>query len=217
MHHPSEEMIFDYATGALDEAWALAIATHLSLCPACRAAAREVEAIGGSLLEAAVPTEMADGSYEAVMARLDFVDAMPPAEVRSITEPKPSYVLPEPLRQYAGGDVSEIRWRALGGGAAQCILSPPSSKTVARLLRIPAGRPVPEHSHRGTELTLVLAGAFADSTGHYARGDLQEADADLLHQPRAAEGEDCICLAVTDAPLSFRALLPRLAQRYLRI
>ncbi|MEQ9124613.1 MAG: transcriptional regulator, partial [Alphaproteobacteria bacterium] len=51
----------------------------------------------------------------------------------------------------------------------------------------------------------------------YRRGDLQEADATLQHQPHATPGEDCICLAVTDAPLRFRAWLPRVAQRFLRI
>ena len=35
--------------------------------------------------------------------------------------------------------------------------------------------------------------------------------------PVAEEGEDCICLAATDAPLKFNALLPRIAQPFLRI
>jgi putative transcriptional regulator len=33
----------------------------------------------------------------------------------------------------------------------------------------------------------------------------------------AEEGEDCICLAVTDAPLRFKSLIPRLAQPLFRI
>ena len=33
-HHPSEELLLDYATGALDEGWSIALATHLALCPA---------------------------------------------------------------------------------------------------------------------------------------------------------------------------------------
>ena len=71
---------------------------------------------------------------------------------------------------------------------------------------------MPTHSHRGLELTLVLCGAFSDATGSYSRGDLQEADEDLEHQPHAAPGEDCICLAVTDAPLRFRSVAARIAQ-----
>jgi putative transcriptional regulator len=67
------------------------------------------------------------------------------------------------------------------------------------------------------ELTLVLSGAFSDATGEYRRGDLQEADEDLQHRPHAAPGEDCICLAVTDAPLRFRSLAARMVQPLLGI
>ena len=86
-----------------------------------------------------------------------------------------------------------------------------------RLLRIPAGKPVPEHGHGGRELTLVLSGSFSDSTGRFSRGDLEDADETLEHQPIAGEEEDCICLAVTDAPLRFKSRLLRLVQPVLGI
>ncbi|MNL80010.1 Anti-sigma-E factor ChrR [compost metagenome] len=76
---------------------------------------------------------------------------------------------------------------------------------------------MPEHSHGGRELTLVLAGSFYDGTGRFARGDIEEADETLQHQPVADEGEDCICLAVTDAPLKFRSWLLRMVQPILGI
>jgi putative transcriptional regulator len=67
------------------------------------------------------------------------------------------------------------------------------------------------------ELTLVLQGAFADENDRFGRGDIEIADEDLEHTPVALAGEDCICLAATDAPLRFRGLIPRLAQPLLRI
>ena len=51
----------------------------------------------------------------------------------------------------------------------------------------------------------------------YARGDVEIADGDLEHVPVAEPGEDCICLAATDAPLRFKAMIPRLAQPFMRI
>jgi putative transcriptional regulator len=39
----------------------------------------------------------------------------------------------------------------------------------------------------------------------------------MEHTPVALAGQDCICLAATDAPLRFRGLIPRLAQPLLRI
>ncbi|HYD98947.1 MAG TPA: ChrR family anti-sigma-E factor, partial [Alphaproteobacteria bacterium] len=79
----------------------------------------------------------------------------------------------------------------------------------ARLLRVHAGTAMPQHTHDGEELTLVLCGAFRDETGRYARGDLAVTDSEIDHQPVAEPGEACICLAVTDAPL-------RLTGRFMR-
>jgi putative transcriptional regulator len=76
---------------------------------------------------------------------------------------------------------------------------------------------MPDHSHHGTELTLVLKGAFQDEDGYFARGDIEIADSDVQHIPVADIHEDCICLAVTDAPLRFTGLMPRILQKFLRI
>lgn len=216
-HHPSDELLMDYASGAAGESWGLAIATHLALCPRCRQVVSEMEAVGGGLLDEISPEPMADNALDAVLARLDNA-------VEDIGAPRPSPptggskpVLPQPLRGYVGGDVDELSWQRLGLGAYQLLIPTENEGTTARLLRIPAGRPVPEHSHRGLELTLVLAGAFSDVTGHYGKGDFQEADESVEHQPHAAPGDDCICLAVTEAPLRFKSIAMRLVQPLLGI
>jgi len=76
---------------------------------------------------------------------------------------------------------------------------------------------VPDHGHRGTELTLVLQGAFRDEVDRFARGDIEIATEELEHTPVAEAGEPCICLAATDAPLRFNSLVPRMLQPLLRI
>jgi len=76
---------------------------------------------------------------------------------------------------------------------------------------------VPDHGHHGLELTLVLQGAFRDEDAVFKRGDVEIATEETQHTPIAEPGLDCICLAATDAPLKFRAILPRLAQPFLRI
>jgi putative transcriptional regulator len=101
-------------------------------------------------------------------------------------------------------------------GVKQAILRT-SGPATARLLYIQAGTRVPDHGHRGSEMTLVLQGAFSDADGRYARGDVEVADEAVEHTPVAEAGEDCICLAAAVGPLKFRGLLPRLAQPFLRI
>ena len=217
-HHPSEELLLDYASGALSESWSLAVATHLALCPDCRRIVAGAEAVGGGFMSGLPPVACADGAFDAVMARL--TDDAGAADVPAAVLPQGSAsaipILPEPLRGYIGADLAELPWQRLGRGAYQYLVRTDDGAT-ARMLRIPSGRPVPEHTHRGQELTLVLRGAFTDATGHYAAGDFQEADEDVMHQPHAAPGEDCICLAVTDAPLRFKSLAARVVQPFLGI
>jgi len=125
-------------------------------------------------------------------------------------------LFPAPLRDYVGGGVEAVNWRPVAGGVRQAIL-PTSKDASVRLLHIPAGAAVPDHGHRGVELTLVLQGAYRDGDEIFARGDVEVATQDLTHTPVAEPGLDCICLAATDARLKFSGLLPRLAQPFFRI
>ena len=214
-HHPSEELLLDYATGALDEGWSIALATHLALCPECRQKVAEMEAIGAAFMETAAPTPVTKTLHAALSAFSD--DDVEAAVSVSENVGSTSFIFPEPLRSYIGGDLDRVPWRRLGLGVYQCVIPTGDKQSVSRLLRIPTGKPVPTHSHGGLELTLVLCGAFSDETGRYGRGDFQEADETLEHQPHAIAGEDCICLAVTDAPLRFSSLAARMAQPFIGI
>lgn len=210
-HHLTDDLLMAYAAGSLPEAFDLMVATHLSLCDHCRARAESFDAVGGHVLEEQPEaTQMAEGSLAATMALI----------ANGAPTPKPGRpscsVLPAPLQDYVGGDVNAIRWKPIGMGVKQAIL-PTTREATARLLFIPAGTAVPDHSHNGIELTMVLQGAFSDEVDHFARGDVEIADQDLHHTPTADITGDCICLAVTDAPLKFSKLMPRLFQPFLRI
>ncbi|MEM7319113.1 MAG: ChrR family anti-sigma-E factor, partial [Pseudomonadota bacterium] len=179
---------------------------------ACRAQAEAFDSVGGAVLECNSDdcAPMSEDALDAILGRID--GAAPQTAPATPT----CSVLPAPLRDYVGGTVDSIRWKPVGMGVKQAIL-PTSTSASARLLLIPAGAAVPDHGHKGTELTMVLQGAFSDEVDRFARGDVEVADEDLEHMPVADIGEDCICLAVTDAPLRFNSWLPRLAQPFLRI
>ncbi|WP_165216153.1 ChrR family anti-sigma-E factor [Affinirhizobium pseudoryzae] len=222
-HHISDTLLLDYASGNLSEGWSLAVATHLALCPNCRRRLDAMEGAAGALLDKIVADHPVSGSdWEKMRARIVCDPAAAVSErkravIRDRKAAPATGVIPEPLRSYLGGDVDKLKWRALGRGAFQIRIDTGDSETQVRLLKIPAGKPVPEHTHDGRELTLVLSGAFTDGEDLFARGDLEEADGDLLHTPTATEGEDCICLAVTEAPLKFTSWIVRLIQPILKI
>ena len=207
-HHLTDQLLMGYSSGNLPEAFNLVVATHLSMCDNCRAALHAFDAVGGSLLDTNETSKMGDMSLAATMKLI----AAKPVVKKSV----PSSGLPGPLVDYIGGDLEGVKWRSVGMGVRQAILKT-SKNATARLLYIPAGSALPDHGHKGTELTLVIKGAFSDETARFSAGDVEVANEDIEHTPVAEIGEDCICLSATDAPLRFNGLVPRIVQPFLNI
>ena len=208
-HHLSKELLLAYSAGQLEEGFSLAIATHISMCDQCRAELESMDAMGGAVFENLEPGEIDIDSFSKTLA---LIDQVPEQKIVTLNNKE----LPEPLADYVGCDLADIDWRPIGMGVKQKILVN-SDKVSARLLYIPAGTAVPEHSHKGRELTLVLKGAFKDEIDHFGPGDIELADGHTHHTPVASDDEDCICLAVTDAPLKFNKIIHKIAQPFLKI
>jgi putative transcriptional regulator len=207
VHHPSEERLLDYASGAAPEPVALLVATHLAFCPGCRHAIAELEAVGGALLEELPPEPVNDDSFARLLARLD----RPAPAVPAVSPGDP--LLPQPLRDYIGS-LDRVAWRRFGPIAEVRLLTG-FDKLTTRLVRIKPGTAMPRHTHTGNELSLVLQGGISDVTGHYLRGDVLEADSAVEHRPVADRDEECLCLAVTDAPVRLTGWLGRLLNPFI--
>lgn len=216
-HHLSDDLLSAYAAGTLAEGWSIAVASHLALCPSCRARFAGFERLGGQMIETLPVEGDVDTAWDIMKSRISGGDSVSSTIVKPEVLPVSASTLPEPLRSYVGGDLADLKWKSLGRGAYHIPIKTSDTETSVRLLRIPAGKPVPEHGHGGRELTLVLSGSFTDETATYGRGDIEEADSELVHQPIASPDADCICLAVTDAPLKFRSWIVRLVQPMLGI
>lgn len=206
-HHIRSELLAAWVSGNLPEVFAVVVASHVSLCEECQAATEAAQAIGGALLERIAPVDLSEDALTRALAALD--QPAPP-----VPDIGAAGIFPAPLMQALGGQPP--KWRILGGGIRQQILMANREGSL-RLLYIPPGRKVPEHGHRGLELTLVLQGSFSDSEGIFGLGDVEDADGTVDHQPIAGPGEACICLAATDAPLRFHAMIPRMLQPIFRI
>lgn len=214
-HHPGSDLLLSYAAGSLAESWSIAIAAHLSHCPACRRDIELAEAVGGVLLHDVAAEPLALDALDHVLETIGHTGQEAP--LVTIAPSGPAAILPKSLRDYVGGDVDDVAWQRLGKDAFQFLIETRDDEAKARLLRIKAGRPVPSHGHGGRELTLVLAGRFEDEISAFGPGDMEDVDEETVHKPVAGVGEDCICLAVTDAPLRFKEFLPRILQPILKI
>ncbi|MGB7034269.1 MAG: ChrR family anti-sigma-E factor [Xanthobacteraceae bacterium] len=207
-HHPNDTTLAAFASGTLDEARALVVATHLSLCAECRHAVRAFEQIGGALLEELDPADMSAGALERATARLERPETTVPMARRTATDR-----LPAPLAQYELGS-----WRWIGRGVQWRPVTV-SSEDGCRVFMLKAapGIRLPRHRHTGTEWTCVFEGAFRHDLGRFGPGDFDEADESVEHNPSVEDQVPCICLVALQGSIQLQNWMGRLLQPLIRL
>ena len=188
VHHPSEAVLADYASGALADGPSLVVSAHLERCAHCRQGVKLLEAVGGALLDEVAPAEMQDDALALALARIER-PAPKPAPIPRRPGPG-GLVLPRAL---ASRRIGARRFVAPGTWVAPVLSRNPGGWRTY-LLRAPSGVAVPHHGHNGDEYTVLLQGAFADRSVHYQTGDFAEADPGTQHHPHAEGPDACVCL-----------------------
>ena len=195
--HPApDELLLDYATGALPQAPALAVALHVALDPQARRAVAGLNAVGGALVEGEAAASLDDAALVRAMARLDEVaveQRSTPAARRPGFEWAPAPLIPH-LRPGMG-------WRRILGKFDEIRLDVPGDAYRVSLLRLEPGRGLPEHKHPGYEYTVCLHGGYTDATGSYSVGDFAVGPGAERHEPIADPSEPCIALIVVEKPI----------------
>lgn len=199
-HHPQENVLVEYSTGTLHQAGSVLIATHLAICPTCRAEVETLDAVGGALLSKIEPAEIADGLLDRV---LSHIDETPETDANSAgtTPSTQASVIPRPLRDFIGDDLNSLNWVEDRPGIDRVDLPFGTDCIQAALFRVRGGGSVPQHTHSGNELVLILAGELTDDDGSYRPGDVAQADESVTHAPFVPCSDSCICLAIIEGGL----------------
>lgn len=210
-HHPTDETITSYIRGSLDEGRLVVVAAHLELCASCSALVAASDHIGGSILEAAQPAPLQSGAFERVLARIDSMDRPAQPLARTAESARPFGI--SALSGYELGP-----WRWIGPGVHWRSVSVPTDRGArVFMLKASPGTSLPHHTHTGTELTLILQGAYAHEGGRFGAGDFEEADGTIDHQPIVERGEECICLVAMEGQLRLLGLIGRIMQPFVRM
>lgn len=178
-----EAMLVEYASGCLDEAHALLMSAHASLCEAARRDIAHYETLGGLMLERqCAPVSMREDALFRVMARLD---AGEPPQKRKAPQPESrDPALPRCLTRYT----CEERWVVAGPGRHMIAVRTHCTRSEAKIMRLAAGNiliPAPEES---TSAILILEGACTDGFERFTRGDVLVMEAETV-RPLQADAE----------------------------
>ena len=210
--HPApEELLLDYAAGALPEGPALAVALHVALDPAARRLVGSLAGLGGALLEDEPVAEVDASALDHVLGELDKV-SVEPRPLRLPAAPGFEWA-PAALRAYLG---PTPRWKRMFGGFDEIRIDLHGDTHRVSLLRLEGGKGLPVHRHVANEYTVVMQGGYTDNTGNYGVGDFAVGPGANEHEPIADPGEPCIALLVEERPIVLTGVWGRLLNPLIR-
>ena len=216
--HPTDPMLRAFAADELPLPLAVGLSAHRERCPDCAARLKAFEEeLAQQYLASPAEPELVPRDDVALAAGFDAMLAdilaqpepvaapvidLPRAQPAELEVAGHAYRLPRVLARYRSP-----KWRHIGAIRQQSL---PLDEMGARasLLHIEAGGRIPEHTHQGYELTLLLAGNIQDGDTLYKAGDFIWRDASHSHSPHTPDG--CLCYTVQDAPVQCTKGLARL-------
>lgn len=216
-HHPKLELLQSFVSGELPASLSAGIAIHADMCLTCQqqishlteqlayASFEEVfldRFIVGeddTIEKSAAATDNNDFGQDILTitesAYLDMVELNEPKFLRTITFKEQVYSLPSILNNMAFGKTANI------GKLSRARIQLDEGEIHSSLLHIEPGGGVPEHTHNGFELTVLVAGTFSDEQGIYVAGDFIMLDKEHQHHPVSEHG--CLCFTVANDSLHF--------------
>lgn len=215
--HPNSEMLEQYAAGTLAPAEALLVSAHCDMCSQCQ---QQVMRLTNELARSAF--DVSDNSipddFDAMLASIiaqpqeqttNFpVTANDTSNKRAskIVLDGKSFEVPRTLQRFIQ---KKGNWSSLVGNLWQAPVDI-GYDGAANFIYMEKGGSVPEHTHRGNEITLVINGEFSDGMNHYDSGDFIMLNGTHTHAPKSDAQEGCLVFSIVDQPLHFTSGIARL-------
>lgn len=201
-HHPTFELLAQHVNAELPASLSAGIRIHCEMCAECRALLEQLtELVAKSSFESkeaasleSKPNIEFDDMIAAITASNDIAQV---TELKN-TELKikgQTYNLPPVLKNMPPGKQSQF------GKLTRTRLALNEGEIHSNLIHIEPGGSIPEHSHKGFELTVLLEGSFKDEQSEYHPGDFIMLDARHQHHPVSEHG--CLCYTVANGALHF--------------
>lgn len=196
-HHPDISTLMCCAAGSQPEAFAAVVASHLALCPECRAEVRHMQEIGVALFDKLEPVPVSCQPPVVAMRASEADVASTPSDREAIADICKTGV-PMPLAKHVGCCLHDVPWQTVAPGIATYTI--PLSQGCCgtlKLVMVQPGVALPRHGHQGAELTLVLTGSYTDEIGTFRPGDVADLDEEVTHKPVACPRDGCVCLTAS--------------------
>ena len=211
-NHPADELLASYSAASLPLSQALCISVHVEHCGECAEKLRRLNQVGSELMYQLKPSPPSSGLKDKLIDQLDSITEDPETDRH---RPDNTSV-PRCLHQFIKTGYEKISWKRISPDIQSYELCRDQNNAKVELLRIKPGGTSSTHTHMGDEYTVILEGSFSDEAGLYHKGDFLLRDKSHKHTPVATRDRECICLAVTEAPIQLTGFFGRLLNPLIR-
>ncbi len=218
--HPDAKFLTDFSAGNLPLSEAICVAAHLEFCSKCRSHVQQLSDLGAQLMKQLEPQVAAtdEAGFDQLMQRIDAGDTgmqmtPAPAVAARVSSANPQG-LPRVVQKLAEGGLQSLKWAQFGKSLRIAPIKVDEKSRETAIYDIKAGGCMPEHEHRGEEITVLLKGSFSDADGKYVKGDFVVRHAGERHQPTATLDTDCICLVSLEQPVRPSSIWYRLMEPF---
>ncbi|NVK54582.1 MAG: cupin domain-containing protein [Alteromonadaceae bacterium] len=217
--HPKPELLEQFVSGTLSPAESLMVSAHCDMCQYCQGQVEaQTEEFAAHELELEAISEQYDPQFDVMLAN---ITQQPVAEtvysggrmaqsngqaVATIELDGRKFELPKTLHRLVQ---KRGNWSSLVGKLWQAPVEL-GYEGVANFIYMGKGGSVPEHTHRGSEMTLVIDGEFSDGVNDYDTGDFIYLNGEHTHAPHSNSNEGCLVFSIVDQPLHFTSGIARL-------
>lgn len=207
--------LHQFAEGTLSPAWSLVVSAHVDMCKQCQSQVDLIteELAQEQILASCPPVQSADTE---VLSFEQMMNSIMSLEPDHSSDPRPHsgtieldgriFELPRTLGRFVH---KTDGWSKLVGKLWQAPVDL-GEMGKAHFIYMEKGGSVPEHTHKGNELTLVVNGEFEDGIRQFDSGDFIHLDGRDKHAPVSNHDDGCLVFSFVDEPLYFTAGIARL-------
>lgn len=209
--HPKFIDLQAFSAGNCEPAKALMISAHVDMCPQCQSDCIEIQAqLAKDVFTVQSVSTPLDDDYLGMLSKITDLPVakteMTELNNASIELDGKFFELPRALKRYAKNTGN---WSKLVGKLWQ---APVDLGDIgkANFMYMEKGGRVPEHTHKGTEMTLVIDGQYGDGINEYDCGDFTLLNNQHKHLPHSEADDGCLVFTIVDQPLHFTSGIARL-------
>lgn len=194
-------LLMEYASGCLDEAQALIVATHISLSSEARKIVADYESIGGSMLkDCCAPVAMKSDALKCVMDKIDKIE-----KPKSCSTKLKKKCGDKDMSTCLAGHMEKKSWKQEQAGLHSIHVKTTCCGYTARIVKMAPDfsmeiQVVPDKH----TLAVILEGTVRGGEQVFRRGDLAILEKGTTYPLRADPQDGVICFVVKPAQSRFR-------------